>query len=327
MGSVVATTLRAPIMARSNSTRVSSTKKKVKPKSASRTTKRSRALRTAATSDHHELYELSVQCTEAECDFIERAWKQTGRAALPSSLREDFCGTAIASCAWVRRRKSNIAVGVDLDRSVLKWGEQRHWSTLTTAERARLSIHCEDVLTAKTTPVDVVVAMNFSYFLFKERAKLLAYFKRAFTNVRDGGIFICDAYGGSEAHSEQEEERHLDGFTYVWEQHHYNPVNSTVVNYIHFRFADGTELRRAFAYHWRLWTLVELQEILKEAGFGKTVVWWEGTDKKTGSGNGVFRPTTKGEACTGWVAYLVSEKIAVPSRKPAPKLKARTLSA
>ncbi len=322
MECVVATTLSAPHMARSNSTSVSSTKKRPVRKSKSK-----RALRSATTSDPHELYELSVQCTDAECDFIERAWKQTGRAALPSSLREDFCGTAIASCAWVRRRNGNAAIGVDLDPEVLRWGEKRHWSTLTPTERSRLSVHCADVLTADLPQVDVLVAMNFSYFIFRERAAMLAYFKRAYANVRPGGLMLCDAYGGSESHSEQEEERHLDGFTYVWDQHHYNPISSHVVNYIHFRFPDGTELRRAFAYHWRLWSLTELQELLKEAGFAKVTVWWEGTDKRTSSGNGVFRPTTKGEACTGWIAYLVAEKAEAPKRARAKKSKGRILSA
>ena len=297
-------------MARSTSTRVATPKKKSTRKPASK-----RTLRSASTSDHHELYELSVQCTDAECDFIERAWKQTRRPGLPSSLREDFCGTAIASCAWVRRRKGNTAIGVDLDPKVLKWGDQRHWSTLNVSERARLSVHCADVMTPGQPQVEVLVAMNFSYFLFKQRAQLLAYFKRAFANVKDGGLFLLDAYGGSASHSEQEEERHLDGFTYVWDQYHYNPVTSDVVNYIHFRFPDGTELKRAFAYHWRLWSLAEIQELLQEAGFDKVSVWWEGTDKKTTSGNGVFRPTTRGEACEGWIAYLVAEKSVVRPKK------------
>ncbi len=308
-------------MARSNSTRVSPPKKRPLRKSKSR-----RTLRTASTSDSHELYELSVQCTEAECDFIDRAWKQTGRKALPSALREDFCGTGIASCAWVRRRKGNTAIGVDLDPAVLAWGEKRHWSTLSVEERARLSVHCADVLTASLPPVDVLVAMNFSYFIFKERAALLAYFKRAYANVRDGGLLLCDAYGGSESHSEQEEERHLDGFTYVWDQSHYNPVTSHVVNHIHFRFPDGSELKRAFTYRWRLWSLAELQELLAEAGFSKSSVWWEGTDKRTGSGNGVFRPTMKGEACNGWIAYIVAEKSAVKAHHRAKQSKARILS-
>jgi hypothetical protein len=37
-------------------------------------------------------------------------------------------------------------------------------------------------------------------------------------------------------------------------------------------------------------------------------VYWEGTNHKTGEGNGVFKPSRRGEACAGWIAYLVAEK-------------------
>jgi hypothetical protein len=57
-----------------------------------------------------------------------------------------------------------------------------------------------------------------------------------------------------------------------------------------------------------LWTLPELQEILKEAGFREVTVYWEGTVKRTGEGNGVFTPSTEGEACAGWIVYIVAEK-------------------
>ena len=48
-------------------------------------------------------------------------------------------------------------------------------------------------------------------------------------------------------------------------------------------------------------SLPELTELLAEAGFSKTTVWWEGT-AKDGRGNGEFSPETKGEADAGWVA-------------------------
>ena len=66
------------------------TKKKKKRK------KSTKPRRTAATSDKHELYELSVQNPEAEIDFIDQVWKDR-RKRLAGEIREDFCGTAIAS--------------------------------------------------------------------------------------------------------------------------------------------------------------------------------------------------------------------------------------
>lgn len=278
--------------------------------------RRSGVWRTASNSDRHELYELAVQEVEAECDFVDRVWRSL-RGRLASTLREDFCGTAKACTEWARRRPGNRAIGVDLDASVLAWGDARHRAHLPEAVRKRIEIRRADVLEVRTPAVESVVAMNFSYFIFKERDTLVRYFRRVFDALSDDGIFICDAYGGSEAHAEVEEERDLDGFTYVWDQNHYNPVTGRVVNHIHFRFPDGSAMRRAFTYDWRLWSLPELKDALREAGFASTAVYWEGTDHRTGSGNGVFRPSTRGEACAGWIAYLVSEKRAARASRRA----------
>ena len=38
----------------------------------------------------------------------------------------------------------------------------------------------------------------------------------------------------------------------------------------HFEFA-----RKAFQYDWRFWTIPEVRELLMEAGFKDTVVYWE----------------------------------------------------
>ncbi len=52
--------------------------------------------RTAANSDKYDLYELSVQEPEADCDVIEQVWTEIrGRNA--AHLREDFCATAITA--------------------------------------------------------------------------------------------------------------------------------------------------------------------------------------------------------------------------------------
>ncbi|MGA1224985.1 MAG: class I SAM-dependent methyltransferase [Phycisphaerales bacterium] len=269
--------------------------------------RRSGFWRTASNSDRHELYELAVQEVVSECDFIDRVWRQR-RGRLATTLREDFCGTAKACTEWARRRASNHAIGVDLDRSVILWGEHRHRAHLPESISSRITVLEADVMAVETPSVETIVAMNFSYFIFKERATLVRYFRRAFESLADDGLFICDAYGGSEAHSEQEEERNLDGFTYVWDQNKYNPITGEVTNYIHFRFPDGSEMKRAFTYNWRLYSLPEIQDALREAGFATTTVYWEGTNHRTGEGNGRFRPSTRGEACQGWIAYIVAEK-------------------
>jgi len=265
-----------------------------------------RKKRTAANSDKHELYELSVQEPEAECDFIDQAWREL-RGRAPRTLREDFCGTAIAAIEWVKRDPSHTAVGIDLDPEVLTHAEKRVKRRLKPAARKRITLVQDNVVTVETKPVDCALAFNFSYFTFKTRRALKRYFRNVHKALVDDGMFLLDAYGGSEALSEIEEPRQVDGFTYVWDQHHYNPINGDVINYIHFRFPDGSRMKRAFTYEWRLWSIPEIRELLKEAGFKDVTVYWEGTDEDD-EGNGEWSPSRVGEACPGWVAYIVAEK-------------------
>lgn len=281
--------------------------KKRKGQSKGKGKQKRRSQRTAKTSDKHELYELSVQDTEAECDFIDQVWKER-RKRLARRLREDFCGTAATSVEWVKRRKDNTAIGVDIDPTVLKWREARLPDGLDPEQRKRLTLRQGDVRTVRTPRVECVLAMNFSYYLFKTREAIRTYFKHVRSSLVDDGMFVLDAYGGSESFEELEEDRKVKGFTYVWDQHAYNPITGDAVNYIHFRFPDGSQIKKAFEYDWRLWTLPELQELLTEAGFAKVTVYWEGTDEETEEGDGEFKPTTIGEACEGWIAYLVADK-------------------
>jgi cyclopropane fatty-acyl-phospholipid synthase-like methyltransferase len=269
--------------------------------------KAAKGWRTAAGSDRHELYEESVQSPEEEVAFIDRVFRSL-RGRAPASLREDFCGTHLLSAAWVRRRATNRAVGFDLHAPTLAWGRSRRARDLTAAQLRRLEIRKGDVRTARSEPVDTLAAFNFSYYLFKRRSDLIAYFRHARTQLKRDGVMFVDCYGGHESFSEQTEERDLDGFTYQWQTERYDPVTGDVLNHIHFVFPDGSRIRKAFTYDWRLWTIPEIRECLAEAGFRRTHVYWEGTIHSTGEGDGVFRRTTVGEACAGWIAYIAAEK-------------------
>ena len=178
--------------------------------------------RSAKTSDRHELYELSVQNVEGEIDFVEKVWEQLrDRKAHqdPGGLLRHLRGGLRVDPPT----EDNTAVGVDLSREVLDWGRERNLPDLTKDQIDRLEILEKDVRSSGVGGVDSVLAMNFSYFLFKTRKELLEYFKTVRESLVEDGIFICDAYGGSDSFTEMEEERHLDGFTYVWDQNHYNP--------------------------------------------------------------------------------------------------------
>ena len=257
--------------------------------------------------DRHRLYEQSVQCVEAEIDFVDQTFKELrDRRAL--SLREDFCGTAATCCEWVRRRRKNLAFGVDIDADVLAWGQRQHIEKLPPRTRQRVELKNKDVLKVRGDRVDCVLAMNFSYWLFKDRKTLCRYFKRVRNALVDDGIFFLDAYGGYEAFKVLREKTKHDEFTYIWHQKSYNPIDGGLVCDIDFKFADGSRLTSAFSYDWRLWTLPELMELLTEAGFSNPRVYWQGTDEDSGESNGEFTPTEIGEPDAGWIAYIVAQK-------------------
>jgi hypothetical protein len=261
----------------------------------------------AERADRHRLYEKSVQDVAEEYNFVSKTFREI-RDRRPELLREDFCGTAGMCCEWVGRRKGNTAVGVDIDPEVLAWGREHNLSKLKPEQQVRVQLLQEDVTTVNTpAPVDVILAMNFSYQLFMTREKLGGYFRHVRDGLVDDGILFLDAFGGYEAYKEIREKRKYKGFKYIWEQASYNPIDGHMLCHIHFAFPDGSKLKKAFTYEWRLWTLPELQELLHEAGYSKVTVYWEGVDEE-GEGTGTYAPATVGDADPGWVCFIVAEK-------------------
>lgn len=263
---------------------------------------------TAKNADPRILYEKAVQSVEPEIDFVDHWFRKlTGRRA--TVLREDFAGTANTACEWVRRRPENRAVAVDLDEDVLAWGMKHHVARLRPDQQGRVALVNADVREPGRLGqgVDVVLGMNFSYWIFKTRAELLGYFRSVHQSLAKDGMLFLDAFGGFEAQQVQVEKKRCPGYTYEWEHASYNPITGEITCHIHFSFKDGSRLDRAYTYEWRLWTPAEIRELLEEAGFGRVTVYWEGDDGK-GGGDGEFHPNTKGEVCASWIAYLSAEK-------------------
>ncbi len=264
----------------------------------------------AGSADKHELYQLSVQNVEAEIDFVDETFKEIrGRHA--QVLREDFCGTGNTSTEWVKRRETNRAIGLDIDQPTLDWGMEHHVQSLDPDAQSRIQLINRNVLEpGDASGSDIVLAMNFSYWLFKTRDDLRHYFKTVRDSLGKDGVFFLDHYGGSEAMTETKESKKIDDgpgrqFTYVWEQKHFNPITGDMECRIHFKFPDKTRMKDAFVYHWRLWSLVEIRELLSEAGFSQVHVYWEGEDDE-GEGTGEYEPTLKGEADPAFINYIVA---------------------
>lgn len=260
----------------------------------------------AEKADIHELYEESVQNVENEVAFLRDTFRErTGRVA--HTLREDFCGTASLACEWVKQGPDFSAVGVDIEPSVLEWGRQHRIGRLQTEEQARVRLIEADVQTVETPQVDILVAFNFSYWIFQERAQMLNYLKRCHQALKDDGLMFLDMFGGPESQEETKEKTKHGDFTYIWHQARFHPVSNYMKCHIHFKFKDGSRIKKAFTYEWRLWSAPEIRDLLLEAGFSNVTVYWEGEDED-GEGNGEFSPDERGEADLAWVAYIVAEK-------------------
>jgi hypothetical protein len=257
----------------------------------------------AQRADIYALYEEAVQDPEGDVALIRRIYKRHFNRE-PRTLREDFCGTAVMACTWIREHADNRAVGVDLDPDPLKWCREHHVPKLKPEQAARLELVEGDVLDVTTEPVDIAVAFNFSYFVFHERRRLVEYFRKARAALGPEGLFVIDLYGGADSQRTLAETREHDDFDYVWDQDVFDPIQNHAINYIHFQFEDGSEIEKAFTYDWRLWSIPELRDALHEAGFGTTEAYWERTDRKSNEGTGVYYKAERAPDDPAWVAYV-----------------------
>lgn len=256
--------------------------------------------------DKHILYEKSVQNTDNDVGFLEELFESNGKKK-PMKLREDFCGTAAMVASWVRSHKHRTAVGLDLDVPTLEWARKHNLSKLTDKELSRATLLEENVMSGPADDFDVVVGFNFSYCIFKQRSDLVAWMRNAHEALREGGGLVLDSNGGSELTVEQIERRNVEDFVYCWDQQPYNPINGEAIRAIHFEFDDGSVLKNAFVYDWRLWSLPELRDCMLEAGFSEVEVYWEGVNKK-GEGNGIFSHQKDVVQELAWIAYMVGWK-------------------
>lgn len=256
--------------------------------------------------DKYDFYLRSVQSPEADVEFFANTYKEI-RKKPARTLREDFCGTFSITCEWVKAHPSNYGIGVDLDPEPIKYGMENIYSKLTEKEQKRVKIVQGNVLSVKPGKSDLTVAVNFSYYLFKTRLLLRGYFKKAYSGLNEDGIFMVDCFGGPLCQEPNEEEKIFDDFSYFWDQDKYDPISNEALFYIHFKRKGEKKREKVFTYDWRMWTIPEIRSLMMEAGFSKTYVYWEGTDKD-GEGNGIYTRVETAEDCGAWVAYVVGVK-------------------
>lgn len=265
----------------------------------------------AEKADKFLCYQKSVQSPDHEVDFFEQAFKDSFKRK-PYSLREDFCGTFAVCCEWVKSNTRRTAVGVDLCCETLQWGSDHNLSKLSVSQQKRVRLIEQDVRKRNRPQVDVLAAQNFSFWIFKTRAEVIAYFKAARANLNTQGILVMDMMGGGDCFVEgQVDKRKIrkgkKGFSYHWKQSSFDPITHDASFSISFKFNDGSKLKNAFEYHWRFWSIPEVREMLKDAGFSESHVYWAQEDED-GEETHEWDRAESSESASCWIAYVVAVK-------------------
>ncbi len=215
------------------------------------------------TFDALDLYERTVQDADRTVELLHAV-----HGAEPRILGEDFAGSAALSRAWVARGPDRRAFAVDVDGAALARGTH-----------PRITAHVHDVRSSEIRvlgPCDVVHAGNFSIGELGVRAEFLDWARNARSRLAPGGIVALDTYGGESAWRVGALERRrvlADGVEIRWcfEQRSADPRTARVVNALSFRVVRKSEVVAsfpdAFVYRWRLWSIPEIVDVLREVGF------------------------------------------------------------
>jgi SAM-dependent methyltransferase len=271
-----------------------------------KTRRRVHKQRTKQLFDKYDFYKKSVQSPDVDVAFFRKVYREL-RLKEPKVFREDFAGTFATCCEWVKLNPKYQAYALDIDPEPLTYGFQHYMLKLKDQQRKRVHPVETSVLQSGLPRADIVAAMNFSYFVFRQRKMMKQYFQNVYKSLKPNGIFIMDCFGGSGCYDENEEVTNFRTFKYFWHQRNFDPVSNRAKFNIHFKMPGTKKLENVFTYDWRMWTIPELKDILEEVGFKRSHVYWEGSNKK-GEGNGVFTRVEKGEECESWIAYIVGEK-------------------
>jgi hypothetical protein len=129
------------------------------------------------------------------------------------------------------------------------------------------------------------------------------YFEKVFAALNPNGIFIQDSFGGMSCYFPHEERKKFRNFEYFWQQNTYNPLTNEAIFHVHFKIKGKKKTRQVFTYDWRIWSVRELREIMKEVGFQNSYVNWEGILRGEDSN---FPDETKSHDT--WTFYIIGSK-------------------
>ncbi|MFA6046004.1 MAG: hypothetical protein WC718_13560 [Phycisphaerales bacterium] len=250
--------------------------------------------------NRYDLYELCVQNAPAMVRFLVAA-----HGGAPLVLREDFSGGAALCRAWVGE-DDRRAIAVDFDPAPLK----------RVAKVPGITVRAADVRKA-TDKADVIAALNFPLGYWHTRDELVVYLKLCRRRLKRRGVFVGDLYGGADAFRPLTMSRRFRGpdgerVSYTWEQEEGDPATGLVRNALHFEVAPPRgkagktrAFRRAFTYHWRLWSIPEFSDAAREAGFASVEMYDQDAGAMDGEGRLHIRPAHGDELDENYVVYVV----------------------
>jgi SAM-dependent methyltransferase len=253
--------------------------------------------------DKYAAYSATVQSAHYDARFLRRVYRELKQRE-PIILREDFCSTFELCCEWAKLDDEKQAIGLDIDPEPLDYGRSHYLAHLPASTRDRVQVIQKDVLAPGAPRADIVCALNFSYFAFRERETLLKYFRQCRRALKPGGIFALDLFGGPQYGEPWVDTKAFPGLKYFFQQEFFDPISNYTRFHIHFKPRGKRTQKRVFTYDWRMWSIPEVRDVMLDAGFDDVAVYWEGTGRN-GRGSGKFHRRERGESCSIWVAYVV----------------------
>lgn len=276
-----------------------------------------------------ELYRWAVQDPETHATVLRVMYERLRPGLHATVLREDFAGTSAEAVAWVSLKEGRRAFAIDLDGPTLAWARRRAERilgaraeniTFIEGDSMRLGPSHGDVGRA-----DIISVLNFSILYLRDEGALRSYLEHARECLSPTGIVVLNSFGGPGAVRE-ETTRHrvvptprspreaaMAPFDYLWEVRAYDAPSRTIECLIHFQLdhAGGKrEVRDAFRYEWRMWSLSELVDVCSSAGFSNVQIWRHTYDPSKGAA-GIFLGAVDAAAIDGmdqWTAYVVAAR-------------------
>jgi SAM-dependent methyltransferase len=248
-----------------------------------------------------------------------------GRAA--RTLREDFAGNGADAVAFVGGAAGRRAIAVDVDAQAVAHGRQRA-ARLLGRRAAAIDWFVADVHAVAPPQVaaaELLSVLNFSIGYLHTRTALLDYFRHARACLAGDGVLVLNTFGGPDAlrpgrrsfrvePGRERGELALAPYDYEWELRRYDAVRNRIDCRIHFAWDDPSatdgrmRIEDAFVYDWRLWSLVELVEALRDVGFRRARAWRHDVVHGRDGPRGWLRPVRTLRDRGQWTAYVVAER-------------------